>query len=155
VLAAFQPAKWCGFTRALDIASHFFTQHASALPQLAATAAPKAAWVSERVRVGFIGIGGRGFGAHVKTLAKLKNDGENIELVAAADVDSVYRDKFQSYGSIGRSWTQKFRSSGMLAATRSYVIVHNSHGPLFPMKLFWESQRLESVTSYVVASHAM
>lgn len=69
---------------------------ASALPQFA-TAAPKAAGAAEKLRIGFIGIGGRGFGAHVKTLAKLKNGGENIELVAAADVYSVYRDKFRSY----------------------------------------------------------
>ncbi|MFQ5732921.1 MAG: Gfo/Idh/MocA family protein [Planctomycetaceae bacterium] len=69
---------------------------ASALPGFA-TAAGNVAKTSDRLRIGFIGIGGRGFGAHVRSLARLKNAGENIELVAAADVYSVYRDKFETY----------------------------------------------------------
>lgn len=69
---------------------------ASTLPNLS-TAAGKAVGSNEKLRIGFVGIGGRGFGAHVKTLAGLKKDGANIELVAAADVYSVYRDKFEKY----------------------------------------------------------
>lgn len=65
----------------------------SAIPNLA-TAASSALGINDKIRIGFVGIGGRGFGAHVKTLAALKKQGANIELVAAADVYSVYRDKF-------------------------------------------------------------
>ncbi|MGC1273164.1 MAG: Gfo/Idh/MocA family oxidoreductase [Planctomycetaceae bacterium] len=49
------------------------------------------------VRIGFIGPGGRGFGAHVKTLAKLKNEGAPIELAAVAEVYSVQREKVADY----------------------------------------------------------
>lgn len=52
---------------------------------------------NENIRIGFIGPGGRGFGAHVKSLAKLKNEGANIELVAVAEVYSVQRDKVAEY----------------------------------------------------------
>jgi predicted dehydrogenase len=52
---------------------------------------------NERIRIGFIGPGGRGFGAHVRSLAKLKNDGENIELAAVAEVYSVQREKVADY----------------------------------------------------------
>ncbi len=48
---------------------------------------------NDRIRIGFIGPGGRGFGAHVKTLAKLRNEGANIELAAVCDVYSEYRDR--------------------------------------------------------------
>ena len=41
---------------------------------------------SERIRVGFIGPGRRGFGAHVKTLARLRKEGAAIDLVAVNDV---------------------------------------------------------------------
>ena len=40
----------------------------------------------EKLRIGFIGPGGRGFGAHVKTLTKLAMEGQPIELVAVCDV---------------------------------------------------------------------
>lgn len=68
----------------------------SALAGLAAAPA-SAANANERIRIGFIGPGGRGFGAHVKTLAKLRNDGANIELAAVAEVYSVQRDKVADY----------------------------------------------------------
>lgn len=57
----------------------------------------QAAGANEKIRIGFIGPGGRGFGAHVKTLAKLKNEGANIELVAVAEVYSVQRDMVADY----------------------------------------------------------
>lgn len=53
---------------------------------LAAPAPARAAGANDRLRIGFIGPGGRGFGAHVKTLAKLRADGANIDLVAVNDV---------------------------------------------------------------------
>ncbi len=56
-----------------------------------------AAGSNERLRIGFIGPGGRGFGAHVKSLAKLRNDGAKIDLVALAEVYSVQRDKVAKY----------------------------------------------------------
>ena len=66
----------------------------SAAAALSSSPAPaRAAGANERIRIGFIGPGGRGFGAHVKTLAKLRNDGANIELVAVADVYSENRDR--------------------------------------------------------------
>lgn len=49
------------------------------------------------IRIGFIGPGGRGFGAHVKSLATLKNEGAPIELAAVAEVYSVQRDKVADY----------------------------------------------------------
>jgi predicted dehydrogenase len=57
----------------------------------------RAKGANETIRIGMIGPGGRGFGSHVKTLAKLHNDGVNIEMVALADVYSVQRDKVADY----------------------------------------------------------
>ncbi len=62
-----------------------------------ASAPARAAGANERVRIGMIGPGGRGFGAHVKTLAQLKNEGLNIEIVSLADVYSVQRDMVADY----------------------------------------------------------
>ena len=70
---------------------------AGAAASLVAPAPARAKGSNERLRIGFIGPGGRGFGAHVKTLCKHHNDGANIELVAAADVYSVHRDKTTDY----------------------------------------------------------
>jgi len=55
---------------------------------VAATQMPaaSAADANSRIRIGFIGPGGRGFGAHVKTLAKLRSEGANIDLVAVSEV---------------------------------------------------------------------
>lgn len=57
----------------------------------------RAANANEKLRIGFVGIGGRGFGAHVKKLSKLENDGQPIELVAVCDVFNEYRDKAADY----------------------------------------------------------
>ena len=62
-----------------------------------ASASAHAKGSNERLRIGFIGPGGRGFGAHVRTLAKMKNNGANIELVAVAEVYSNQRDKVADY----------------------------------------------------------
>lgn len=71
---------------------------ASTVAGLASAPAPaNAADSNSRIRIGFIGPGGRGFGAHVKTLVQLKKDGANIDLVAASDVYSVHRDRTADY----------------------------------------------------------
>lgn len=64
---------------------------------LAAPAPSKALGANDRIRIGFIGPGGRGFGAHVKTLAELRKEGANIDLVAVSDVYSVQQDKVADY----------------------------------------------------------
>ena len=48
---------------------------------------------NSKIRIGFIGPGGRGFGAHVKTLAKLQVEGRPIELVGVCDVYNKYVDR--------------------------------------------------------------
>ena len=53
----------------------------------------RAASANGKIRIGFIGPGGRGFGAHVKTLSKLCAEGQPIELVAVCDVFSEHRDR--------------------------------------------------------------
>lgn len=65
--------------------------------QLYPTTNARAAGSNGRLRIGFIGPGGRGFGAHVKTLAQQKNEGSNIELVAVAEVYSEQLDKVADY----------------------------------------------------------
>ena len=67
-----------------------------AVAQFATTSAQALA-ANEKIRIGFIGPGGRGFGAHVKSLAKLQKEGANIELVAVSDVYSVHQDRAADY----------------------------------------------------------
>lgn len=64
---------------------------------LATTATARAKGANERIRIGMIGPGGRGFGSHVKTLAKLKNEGANIEIAAVAEVYTNQRDMVADY----------------------------------------------------------
>lgn len=71
---------------------------ASAAASLLSNPAPaKAFGAADRLRIGFIGPGGRGFGAHVKTLAKLRKEGANIDLVAVSEVYSAQRDQVCGY----------------------------------------------------------
>lgn len=49
--------------------------------------------VADRIRVGFIGPGGQGFGSHVKNLAQLHKDGVAVDLVAVCDVYKVHADR--------------------------------------------------------------
>ncbi|HEY4310071.1 MAG TPA: Gfo/Idh/MocA family oxidoreductase [Pirellulales bacterium] len=58
----------------------------AAASTIAAPAPARAAGANDRIRLGFIGPGGRGFGAHIRTLNKLRKDGANIDLVAVSDV---------------------------------------------------------------------
>lgn len=69
----------------------------AAVGALAAPAPARAYGANSRLRIGFIGPGGRGFGSHVKTLAKLREAGENVELAAVSDVYSVQQDSVVDY----------------------------------------------------------
>ena len=72
----------------------FLGASTAAAGALAAGAAPaSAADANSRLRIGFIGPGGRGFGAHVKTLAKLRSEGANIDLFAVSEVYKNQEDK--------------------------------------------------------------
>jgi predicted dehydrogenase len=63
----------------------------------AAPAPARALGANDRLRIGFIGPGGRGFGAHVKTLAKLHKEGANIDLVAVSEVYKNQEDMVCKY----------------------------------------------------------
>ncbi len=56
-----------------------------------------AAAAGQRLRIGFIGPGRRGFGAHVKSLVALRKQGIKIDLVAVNDVYTVHRDRAAAY----------------------------------------------------------
>ena len=64
---------------------------------LAASSAKAAAAANERLRIGVIGGGNRGFNTLTKTLVKLRAAGTNIDLVSVADVYSVHRQRFVNY----------------------------------------------------------
>ena len=64
---------------------------------LAAARTSGAAQANDKIRIGFIGPGGRGFGAHVKTLVKLRSEGANIDLVAVSEVYKAQEDKVCDY----------------------------------------------------------
>jgi len=70
---------------------------AAAAGTFAVPAPARAYGANERIRIGFIGPGGRGFGAHVKTLAKLREKGANVDLTAVSDVYSVQQEKVVDY----------------------------------------------------------
>lgn len=61
------------------------------------TAPARATGANDRLRIGIIGPGRRGFGTHVKTLAKLRKLGTNIDMVAVSDVYTVHRDQAVDY----------------------------------------------------------
>lgn len=67
------------------------TAAVGALTSTASAAKPVSA--AEKLRVGFIGPGGRGFRAHVKQMTKLQVEGQPIELVAVCDVYKKHRDR--------------------------------------------------------------
>jgi len=79
----------------------FIQQSATVAAAVATTTAAasqaKAADANQRMRIGFIGPGGRGFGAHVKSLCTLHENGRKIDLVAVAEVYSVQREKVAKY----------------------------------------------------------
>jgi predicted dehydrogenase len=59
----------------------------------AASTRAVAADPNSRIRIGFIGPGGRGFGAHVKSLARLRKEGAKIDLVAVSEVYKKQEEK--------------------------------------------------------------
>jgi predicted dehydrogenase len=76
-----------------DYTRRSFIGAASSIAAATLAAAPdtKAASASSRLRIGVIGPGRRGFSAHVKTLARLQQQGANIEVAAVNDVYEVHR----------------------------------------------------------------
>ena len=64
----------------------------AATPALS-SAVPQSSTPSSKLRVGFIGTGSRGYGAHVVRMTKHQVNGEPIELVAVCDVFNENRDK--------------------------------------------------------------
>ncbi|MEM9825303.1 MAG: Gfo/Idh/MocA family oxidoreductase [Planctomycetota bacterium] len=70
---------------------------AAATGMLATSRRAEAADKNERMRIGFIGPGGRGFGAHVKSLCGLRNDGRSVDLVGVAEVYETQRNKVADY----------------------------------------------------------
>ncbi|HON00561.1 MAG TPA: Gfo/Idh/MocA family oxidoreductase [Acidobacteriota bacterium] len=52
---------------------------------------------NNRLRIGFVGVGGRGFGAHVRTLSRFQEEGSQIELAAVSDVFAAYRERASAY----------------------------------------------------------
>ncbi|MCP4506627.1 MAG: hypothetical protein GY826_09570, partial [Fuerstiella sp.] len=68
-----------------------------AASRVAAGTAAASSSANAKIRIGFVGPGGRGFGAHVKRLTKLQLEGQPIELVAVCDVYSEHRDRAASY----------------------------------------------------------
>lgn len=69
------------------------TGAAAAAAAVVSPAVVRAQTGNKKMRIGFVGPGGRGFGAHVKTLAQLASEGAPVELVAVADVYSKHRDR--------------------------------------------------------------
>lgn len=61
------------------------------------TSAAQSTGANSKIRIGFIGPGGRGFGAHVKRLTKLQAEGQPIELVGVCDVYNEHRDRAAKY----------------------------------------------------------
>jgi predicted dehydrogenase len=51
----------------------------------------------QRLRIGFIGPGRRGFGSHVKTLTLLRKQGRPVDLTAVCDVYRVHRERAVEY----------------------------------------------------------
>lgn len=52
---------------------------------------------NEKIRIGFVGVGSRGFGAHVKQLTKHQVAGRPIEIVAVCDVFNENRDRAEAH----------------------------------------------------------
>jgi predicted dehydrogenase len=70
---------------------------AAAAVGLAAGSASAAPSANARIRIGFIGPGGQGFGSHVKNLAKLRAAGMPVDLVAVCDVYQNQAEKVAAY----------------------------------------------------------
>jgi predicted dehydrogenase len=73
------------------------TTAGTAATVLAAPLSARALNANDRLRIGVIGPGVRGFGAHVKTLARLRKMGANIDVTAVNDVYQVHVDRATDY----------------------------------------------------------
>jgi len=63
----------------------------------APSAQAQAAANDNPIKIGFIGPGGRGFSAHVKTLSQLQQEGRNIKMTAVCDVYNEHVDRSVDY----------------------------------------------------------
>ncbi|MCA8986211.1 MAG: Gfo/Idh/MocA family oxidoreductase [Planctomycetaceae bacterium] len=68
-----------------------------AASMMTAASQARAAGASERLRIGVIGAGNRGFNTLTKKLVELRKLGRNLDLVSVADVYSVHRERFVDY----------------------------------------------------------
>ena len=97
---------------------------AAAVGAVGAIAAPASAQVvgaNERLRIGFIGPGGRGLSGHVGPLCQLRKDGVPIELVAVNDVYINNADKaFNMIKRANRQGTQALRRLSRYAGRQRY-----------------------------------
>ena len=79
----------------------FIKQSATAVASMAAfpsvASAESSSLANAKIRIGFVGPGGRGFRAHVRTLCKLQGEGQPIELVAVCDVYNKHRERAANY----------------------------------------------------------
>lgn len=62
-----------------------------------ARSADRVAGANSRLRIGVIGAGNRGFNTLTKSLTKVRGLGQELDLVAVADVYSVHRQRFVEY----------------------------------------------------------
>ncbi|MEQ8788774.1 MAG: Gfo/Idh/MocA family oxidoreductase [Pirellulaceae bacterium] len=69
----------------------------AAVSMISTRATAQTSGANQRLRIGVIGAGNRGFNALTKTLVKLRRLGRNIDLVSVADVYSVHRQRFVDY----------------------------------------------------------
>src|SRR4051812_24346329 len=75
----------------------FMVTAGAAATTLTARSYARTLGANDRIRIGFIGPGRRGFGAHVETLSRLYKDRANIELAAVNDVYEVHRQRAADY----------------------------------------------------------
>ena len=80
-----------------DFIKHSATAIAATTAVTSVASAKTPVDANSKIRIGFIGPGGRGFRAHVGTLCKMQGEGQPIELVAVCDVYSVHRDRAAKY----------------------------------------------------------
>ncbi len=84
-----------------DVSRRRFVQVASAGTAasvvLGAPRSARAIGANGRLRVGMIGPGRRGYGAHVRILADLATSGDKLDVVAVNDVYEVHRERAKEY----------------------------------------------------------
>ena len=73
------------------------TAASGAVAGLLATTAARAGGANQRLRIGVIGAGNRGFNTLTKTLSRLRKAGRQLDLVSVADVYAVHRQRWVDY----------------------------------------------------------